>query len=294
MTLTPLAEPVDRAKEAVPTQQAGAAAQARTPQPRPVLGLPQKQLADAQPRREPPHRPVGRENRQRHDDRPRPGAYRVEVGRKPLGRQHDFRRDGRALFVGDLPQQGQIVAGVAVDGVGPAVGQDGGAGPLHVLGAGVVAGEFQGEIGLHAAADIDPATGVHRPTAFGKLLLHQVGGATAGQIGLFMPEKRQQQDRFALQDRVALEFGAPGAVFLLLGQQPLPRAVDGPADRRSERLDRGAFGRCDFGGVVVPFHRQDGHGPARTHKMPLQASVAVFPDAPPPGKSRRACHSLCD
>ena len=149
--------------------------------------------------------------------------------------------DGRALFVGDLPEQGQIVAGVAVDGVGPAVGQDGGAGPLHVLGAGIVAGQLQGEIGLHAAADIDPTAGVHCPATIGELLLHQVGGTAAGQIGLLMPKKRQQQDRFALQDRVALEFGAPGAVGLLLGQQPLPRAVDGPADRRSERLDRGSI-----------------------------------------------------
>ena len=51
-----------------------------------------------------------------------------------------------------------------------------------------------------------------------------------------MAEKRQQQDRLALQDGVALEFGAPRAVFLLLAEEPMPRAVDGPAHRHSQDL----------------------------------------------------------
>ena len=35
---------------------------------------------------------------------------------------------------------------------------------------GVVAGELQGEVGLHAAADLDRPAGIHGPAALGELL----------------------------------------------------------------------------------------------------------------------------
>ena len=268
------------AEEAVPTQQARPARQAGTPQRRPVLRLVQKQLANAQPRLEPAHRPKRRNDRQRHDDRPRPRTDRVQIDREPLGQQHDLRRNRRALLVGNLPQQGQIEPRETVDRVGPAVGQNGLAGTAHVLGARVVAGQLQGEIRLDASADLDAAAGIHRPAALGKLLLDDVGGAAAGQLGIFVAEERHQQDRFALQDGVAFQFGAPRAVGVLLGQAATAASggsPGGPASPSDFTASRG-LRRDDFLGIVLPIQRRDASLLARTHGIRLQASDAILPD----------------
>ena len=83
--------------------------------------------------------------------RPRPSADRVQVSGQPLRPEHDLRRDRRTTFVRNLTEQGQIIASEAVDRVGAPVGQDGRPGPPHVLGAWIMARQFQREIGLHAS-----------------------------------------------------------------------------------------------------------------------------------------------
>ena len=181
--LAQLAEPDRRAEEAVPAQQARAALRARTAQRRPVARARFRNSSrDAQPRLELRHRLTGRHDRQRHDDRPRPGADRVQIDREPLRQQHDLGRHRRALVVGNLAQQRQVEAREAVDRVGAAVRQDRRPGPLHRLAVGVVAGELEGEVGLHAAADIDRAAGIHRPAAVGKLLVEDVLRRLARQL----------------------------------------------------------------------------------------------------------------
>ena len=126
------------------------------------------------------------------------------------------------------------------------------------------------------------AAGIHRPAALGKLLLDDVGGAAAGQLGILVAEEGHQQDRFALQNGVAFQFGAPRAVGGLLGQQPLPRLVDRPANRAPQRpygVQR--LRRDDLLGIVLPRQRRDAFLLARTHGIRLPASDAILPASPP-------------
>ena len=83
------------------------------------------------------------------------------------------------MFVGNLSQQCQIESRETVDGVGPTMGADGPAGTLHEFGRRVVARQLQGEVGLHAAADVDLAAGELGPPTLGQLLAHQVGGCAS-------------------------------------------------------------------------------------------------------------------
>ena len=70
-------------------------------------------------------------------------------------------------------------------------------------------GQLEGKIGLHAPVDIGLAARILGPPSLGELCFHQASGAPAGQIGVLVTEEGQQQDRFALQRGVALQFAAP-------------------------------------------------------------------------------------
>ena len=69
------------------------------------------------------------------------------------------------------------------------MGEDHAPRPLHVFGARIVAGQFQGEVGLDAAAHVQLAAGIHGPTAVGQLTLDQIEGQPAGQIRVFPSEE---------------------------------------------------------------------------------------------------------
>ncbi len=83
---TNLSSAIDRAEEAVPTQQARAArsgpGNAAAASPRAASRNNSRMPSSRLDLR---HRPAGRHDRQRHDDRPRPGADRVEIHREPRG-----------------------------------------------------------------------------------------------------------------------------------------------------------------------------------------------------------------
>ena len=147
------------------------------------------------------------------------------------------------MFVGNLPQEGQVESRKTVDRVGPAVGADRPPGTLHEFGRRVVARQLQGEVGLHAAADVEPAAGELGPTALGQLLANQIGGRAPCQRSILPAEEGQHEDRFALQDRVALQLGTPRSVVVLLVQQPLTGSPDCMPDRCGKALDGRTIGK---------------------------------------------------
>src|SRR5690349_6202607 len=81
---------------------------------------------------------------------------------------------GRAVGVGELPQQREVELGEAVAAGGAAEGADHRAGAAHVGGARVVPRELQGEVGLHRDAQLRGAAGVVAPAAVGLLLAEDV------------------------------------------------------------------------------------------------------------------------
>ena len=205
-----------------------------------------------------------------------------------FGSSIDLGRNGRALLVGDLSQQGQVEAGVAVDRVGAAVGEDRRPGPLHVLGARVVAGQLQGEIRLHAAADFHVAAGIHGPAAVGKLLFDEVVRGIAG------PDRESSRPRKASSRIVSLSrivspssSATPGAVGVLLAEQPLPGLHDRPTHRPAKPPERQRIRPPGSRRVVVLLLRQDDDVLAQTHSGCLQALRRYFLDTPPRAQTAR-------
>ena len=92
--------------------------------------------------------------------------------------------------------------------------------PLHVLGVDRVAGQLEHEVRLDRLADVRGATRVDRPTAALELPGPNVAARaveTPEIETLYVPARQvvEQQEVFRLEDRVALELGAPVAVVLL-------------------------------------------------------------------------------
>ena len=93
-------------------------------------------------------------------------------------------------------------------------------------GVGVVAHEFEGEVGFDRAGKVVGAAGVHVPAAIGLLQGAEVIG-DEGEIGVvFLPEDEFQEDVFGFEDGVALEFGAPVAIGLAHAYEGVLGGVD--------------------------------------------------------------------
>ena len=180
-------------------------------------------------------RPAGRHHRQGDDHRPRPGADLVQIARHPLGDQDHLGRNGRAVVVGDLTQQGQIEAGEAVHRVGAAPREDRGAGRCIGSSLGSWPGQLQGEVGFDAGADFDRPAREDGPATLGELLLQDVAGGALGGGRVDLAQVGQQQDVLALEDRVPFELGDPVAVGLLVLEEPLAGFEDAAARGNHER-----------------------------------------------------------
>ena len=130
------------------------------------------------------------------------------------------------MIVRDLTEHCQEISGVAVDRIRTTVGKNRPSSPLHVLRAGLVARQLQGEVRLDAAADIGASSGIHGPAALGKLLLHKILGQPLGEVRILAPQEGQEQDRFTLENRIAFQFGDPVSVLPLLAEQPIAGSSD--------------------------------------------------------------------
>ena len=108
----------------------------------------------------------------------------------------------------------------------PPVGADDLAGPAHVRGVGVVAGQLEGEIRLDRDAEFDRAAGVVAPAAVGLLLSQDVVGGLASSLLVLAAEEGHQQDVFGFENGVALQLAAPVAVGALQFEEAAARAVE--------------------------------------------------------------------
>ena len=180
----------------------------------------EEQLADPSLRIDRPHRLVVRHDRQRHDDRARPGRHRAQAEIQPRGNQHHLRRNARAFVVADLTEQRQVKPGEAVAGVGSSRLEN----RLPRTDQGRIVGrvthELEREVRLDRRADFRRPAGIDRPAALGKLAIQNVPGIAVADRLALTPQERQQQDRFRLENRVALELADPVPVGLLPVNQP--------------------------------------------------------------------------
>ena len=128
-----------------------------------------------------------------------------------------------------LPEHGEIQFGEGVALRHAALVENGCARPLHEPFALLVTGQFAGEVGFHAGADVGRAAGVDRPMPLFVLLAFDVAGEFAEFFRVALVQKLQEQDVLAFEDGVAFEFGYPVAVGFLSVQQIVLRVHDGVA-----------------------------------------------------------------
>ena len=167
----------------------------------------------------------------------------MEIDREPVGEENDFGRDRRAVGVRHLPEEGEVEAGEAVDGPRPPSRRNGSPRPRHRLGVGGLSEDLQGEVGLHARADVDGTTPVDRPASGGELLPEDPPHR-AGNMRPFEPAiPGENEEILALQDRVPLERPAPVTVGSLPLQEPVGGRGTRPEDAGMRRLARTKAGR---------------------------------------------------
>ena len=189
------------------------------------------------------------DQRQRHDHRPRPCRNPVEIDREPVGEENDFGRNRWAVGVRHLPEEGEVEASEAVDGPRPPSRRDRPPRPRHRFGVEGLPADLQGEVGLHARADVDGTAPVDRPAPGGKLLPEDPPHR-AGHMWAFEPVvPGENQEILALQNRVSLERPAPVTV----GSLPLPEPSGGRCTRPEDAgVGRRAGTKAGRGRAVPP------------------------------------------
>ena len=148
---------------------------------------------------------------------------------QPVGQKHELRRHRRAIVPVPLAEDREIDSRERVRRLDAAQAQDHLARPDHVRRVAVVAGELQGEVGLHRDADVGRPSFVVGPSAARQLLAPEVLGRLLDPLLARPPEEVQGQDVLGLEDRVALELAAPVAVRPLNGKQIALRGGDSVA-----------------------------------------------------------------
>ena len=97
----------------------------------------------------------------------------------------------------------------------------------HVRRIGVVAYQFQGEVGLDGAREIVDTAGVLIPAAIGLLNGAEVVADEGEMRIVIVAEDESQKDVFGFEDGVALEFAHPVAVGILQAEEAFGGVVDG-------------------------------------------------------------------
>ena len=215
-----LQDPVEREEGVGPRNQALAG----RVRPLRQIGRPLEKLADIERFGKLAHGLVRVEDAERDDDGARPARHRVNVEIGPAGQQHHLRRHGRAIAVRDLSQQGEIEFGETVAVFRAAQAADDRASAAHGRLGWPVAGQLEREIGFDGNADVGRPVGVAAPAPLGMLLGEQVTSGGSHVPIAFAAQKRFEQNKFRLQDRVALEFPDPVSVGVLPGQERASRS----------------------------------------------------------------------
>ncbi len=180
-----------------------------------LFGGRREQLANVNVARIPGDWLVGRQDEERHHHRARPVRHPVDVKREPARHQHDLDRDVRHPAPRNLTEQSERDPREYVGPRRSAALQNGGACPGHVWRVGAVADQFQGEVRLDGAADVQIAAVIQRPAAMIRLSCTQIGGELCleGRIGL--PEVMQHHDVLSGDRAVRFELEGPVAGLVL-------------------------------------------------------------------------------
>jgi hypothetical protein len=137
-----------------------------------------------------------------------------------------YGRHGGAVVPAPLAEDREIDSGEGIASLDPAKAPNDLSRARHMGRVGIVADEFQGEVGLDRGGDVSRAAFIDGPPASGQLLPPQVLGRFAGALLAQAPEEVQSQHVLGFEDRVALELGAPVAVRVLNGEEIAPRRRD--------------------------------------------------------------------
>ncbi len=186
-----------------------------------------KQFVDADAARIPCLGAQAVEHQQRHDHRAGPVGHLGQMEREPERQQHDLDRHHRHRLPRHHAIQREQRAGEDIAGLRPAHRVDGLAGTPHMLGIGVVADHLEGEIRLHAGADVGATLMEQRPAAVGVLDPAQIARDTRFQhVIRSFAQIMDQQYIFGRDRGIRLQLEYPVAIGPLGCQQGVQRAAE--------------------------------------------------------------------
>ena len=121
----------------------------------------------------------------------------------------------------------------------------------------VVTGQFQGIVSLDGATDVARTAGEQRITAIVVLMSAQINRNLGLKVRVDLVHEMHHEDVFRRDRAVGLQFEDPVAFRVLLVEQKIPRAVDGPFDRiLLGRTQIGLEIGRSFRGVVMIFKHE--------------------------------------
>src|SRR6266702_2284180 len=164
-----------------------------------------------------------------------PAAPVVDVEREP-GRQVDqLGRDDRQVVPGPQAGQGQPDPGEHPGRLDPALVGDPVAGQLHVRRVRLVAGQPQGQVGLHGGGQVGRAAVEVGPRAVLPLLGPDPAPRRGDHGVVVQAEELAQQQVLGVHGHVGLELALPPPVGVLQAEQVVAGPVEGPAGEIREQ-----------------------------------------------------------
>src|SRR4029077_9190205 len=154
-------------------------------------------------------------NRKWHQNGARPGRNLVDVEPEPVGKEDDFRWNGRAGVVIVLTEKAKVELGESIDFGDPAEFEDLFPGPLHRGILGAVTGEFQAKIRLHGSADIRWATVIDAPSAVLVLMLQDIARGFRETPRVHVAQHGVQDDVIGFESGIRFELTTPVAIIVL-------------------------------------------------------------------------------
>lgn len=126
-----------------------------------------------------------------------------------------------------LAKLGEVEFGVGIGGFGAAAFEDGLAGAFHVCGVDVIAAEFERVVAFDGGGEVGFVAWKFNPGAVaGTLLVAKMVGEF-GEVGVvLLADDPFVEDVFGFKNGVALQFGAPVAVGILLKDERFNGGVE--------------------------------------------------------------------